>query len=364
MREKAILIGVKFPQDIFEVVEESMSELGRLTDTAGADVVDTIIQSRSAVDPKFFIGKGKLEEIREFYENEPIDLVIFNHELSPSQARNVETELKVRVITRAELIMDIFAVHAQTKTARMQVELAQLKYQMPRLRSQQADLAQVRGVIGTRGPGEKTIETDKRVLRERIHFISGKLKEIDKSRKEQRKRRSDLFKTAIVGYTNSGKSTLLNAIVKSSVKAEDQLFATLDTTTRKLWLGDGVQVLLTDTVGFIKDLPHDLIQSFKSTLEETMNADMLVQVIDIASVTVDDQMRVVRETLADLETEKTPMLFCFNKIDTVDTERLLEYRMKYPDAVYISAKQATNIDSLKERIKTEAIKRQSWTLKD
>lgn len=352
--EYALLVGVKFPEDHFEKIEESMMELKDLTRTAGAKVVDVVVQSRDKPDYKYFIGKGKLTEIDLAYigdQPEDVNLVIFNHELTPAQIRNVEKVLEVRVITRTELILDIFAIHARTKTSKLQVELAQIQYQLPRIVGKGIHMSRLEGRIGMRGPGEQQLEYDRRYLRKREHIIRQKLKNIEKSKSTQRKRRQSEFKVAIIGYTNSGKSTLLNRLVKAGVQTENKLFATLDTTTRKLWLGDDIKIVITDTVGFIRDIPHSLIESFRSTFEDTLNADLLLHVVDITSSSYQEKIDVVNETLLEMGGENIPSILCFNKIDAVEPQRKLDVRKQYPEAIYISAKENTFIEELKQTIK-------------
>ena len=282
MKENALLVGVLLPFDSSSGLNESLDELKELARTAGAFVTDTIIQRKKEIDPKYFIGKGKVSQIKSNYPEK--SLVIFNHELSPTQIRNLEKVLELKVITRTELILDIFALHARSNLSKLQVELAQLSYELPRVMGKGLLLSRLGGGIGTRGPGEQQLELDRRLIQRKIFVIKKKLESFDKGRKEQRKSRSDgKFKIAIIGYTNSGKSTLLRRLTKADVLIEDKLFATLDTTTRKLWLGiiDGkpAQAVITDTVGFIRDIPHGLIESFKSTLEDTTGADLLLHVI-------------------------------------------------------------------------------------
>lgn len=353
-RENALLVGVKFPQDDFTDIEESMIELKDLAKTAGAKVIDIVVQNREKPDYKYFIGKGKITEIDLAYigkGDEDVNLVIFNHELSPTQIRNVEQALEVRVITRTELILDIFAIHARTKTAKLQVELAQVQYQLPRITGQGVHMSRLEGRIGLRGPGEQKLEYDRRYLRERAHLIRQKLKQIEKAKATQRKQRMSEFKVAVIGYTNSGKSTLLNRLVKAGVLSENKLFATLDTTTRRLWLGDDVKIVITDTVGFIRDIPHSLIESFKSTFEDTLNADLLLHVVDITSESYQHKIKVVNETLLEMGGDKIPVLLCFNKIDAVDAARKLQVRMIYPQSMFISARENVNIEELKEAVK-------------
>lgn len=354
MNQRAVLIGLKLPGDSFQEMQYSIMELQRLAETAGATVIDRVIQSRSKIDAATFIGKGKLEEIIQFYSG--IDLFIFNHELTPAQVKNIETVLQTRVVTRTELILDIFAIHARSKISRLQVEIAQLKYQFPRLTGHGIDMSQIEGGIGMRGPGETKLETDRRYYRKRIHTLEKKLKSIQKAKACQRKQRRNEFKISIIGYTNSGKSTLMNQLVKAGILVEDRLFATLDTTTRKLWLGDNIKVLITDTIGFIRELPHNLVESFKSTLDEIRYSQLLLHIADIASPYFRDQLAVVKATVKELGAGNIPCLLCFNKIDAVDTELLVDIRLEYPEALYISGLKNQNLDILKERIKQEVLR--------
>jgi GTP-binding protein HflX len=355
-KEHVLLVGVKFQKDSLETVYESLEELKELAATAGAHVEDTVLQQRREPDSKTFIGKGKTEEIKQFSESrENISSIIFNHELTSSQIRNLEKELELKVITRTELILDIFALHARSQTAQMQVELAQLSYQLPRIIGKGISLSRQGGGIGTRGPGEKQLELDRRLIEKRIFLIRKKLAKIETERREQRKQRlENEFKIAIVGYTNSGKSTLLNRLTKADALVEDKLFATLDTTTRKLWLGDNEKqknVVLTDTVGFIQGIPHGLIESFRSTLEDTLKANLLIHVIDSSSPTFIKKKKVVEETLFEMGADSIPILLCFNKTDKVSEERLLKIQGEFPGAVFISASKNINLDKLKEDIK-------------
>lgn len=278
IKEKAILVGVKFPGDILDCVVQSLDELGELASTAGAIVSEKVIQQRRDIDTKYYIGKGKVDQIKNLYiSKKDINLIIFNHDLTAAQIRNLEKGLKIKVITRTELIFDIFVLHARTKTAKLQVELAQLNYQLPRITGKGILMSRLGGGIGTRGPGEKQVELDRRLIQRRLFLIKKRMNQIEHERSIQRKNRIKReFRIAIVGYTNSGKTSLLNRLTKTNIPAEDKLFATLDTTTRKLWLGyEGgfpVRAVITDTVGFIRDIPHGLIESFKSTLEETIQS--------------------------------------------------------------------------------------------
>ncbi len=359
MHEHALLIGVKLPDQDLESLNYSMEELRELCATAGAEVTDIIIQVRQLPDPRTYIGKGKLEEISLFYDKEERDLIIFNHELSPSQVRNVEEEMDCKVLTRSQVIMDIFAIHARTRVSRLQVELAQLRYNTSRLTRKWTHLSRTQGGIGTRGPGETQLESDRRALSNRIHLLQEKLKTVEKQKATQSKQRGKEFKVALVGYTNTGKSTLLNQLVKSEVYVQDQLFATLDTTTRKLWLGDSILVLVSDTVGFIRDLPPGLLETFHSTLEDVCHADLLVHLIDISAPDMKAKIQSVENTIRDIGAGDIPRLMCFNKCDLIDDKRLVETRMLYPEALFISAQSKTNLEALKEEIRLEFLKTRS-----
>ncbi len=355
MKENAVLLGVQLPFDSYERLSESLQELKELSKTAGAVVIDTLIQQRKDIDSKYYIGKGKVEEIKSFYSGKNVTLAVFNHELTPTQIRNLEKELNLKVITRTELILDIFALHARTKISKLQVELAQLSYELPRISGKGIWLSRLGGGIGTRGPGEQQLELDRRLIQRKIYLIRKKLKEAEKERQEQRKNRSsNEFKIAIVGYTNSGKSSLLKRLTKADVLIEDQLFATLDTTTRKIWLGyrdnKPVYAVITDTVGFIRDLPHGLIESFKSTLEDTLQADLLIHIIDISTHDFTEKKEVIKNTLTEIGASAIPVLNCFNKIDLLPEKKILEYRLLNPESIFISARDDINIDILKKKI--------------
>lgn len=362
-KEKAVLIAVRFPDRPLEDAELSLAELGELAETAGARVLDSLIQNRREPDTKYFIGKGKVEEIRSFYHDaDKPDVVIFNHELTPTQARNLETELGCKVITRTELILDIFALHARTKTAKLQVELAQLQYELPRITGKGTEMSRLGGGIGTRGPGEQQLELDRRLIQKKIHVIREKMKEIESENEVRRKNRGQReFKIGVIGYTNAGKSTLLNRLTRSEVLAEDKLFATLDTTTRRLWLGNGEDgkpqyAVLTDTVGFIRDIPHGLVESFRSTLADTVNSDLLLHVLDISSRDHEEKKNVVDSTLQEIGASGIPVLLCLNKIDRISEEELLEKRMLYPEAVFISAAEGLHLEPLKKMIREQYLK--------
>lgn len=352
-REKAILVGLCSPPETpRSLVEEYLNELVFLADTAGADVVDSFIQDKKMRDPAYGIGKGKLEELVLFVQEQEIDLVIFDDDLTPAQARNLEKTLECKVIDRTALILQIFAIRAQSAQAKMQVELAQLEYMLPRLSGQWTHLSKQKGGIGNKGTGETQIETDRRLVRNRISLLKKKLKEVSLQHDTQTQSRQTVPRVSLVGYTNAGKSTLMNALCpEAEAFAENRLFATLDTKTRRLELNINKLVLLSDTVGFIRKLPHTLVESFKSTLDEVLQADFLLHVIDISHPGFEDQMLVVRETLKDIGVEHDNIIEVFNKIDALEDPSLLrEISAKYPDAVFISAVRGLNISLLKEMI--------------
>jgi GTPase len=312
--ERAILIGIIYPgQDVREV-EDFLEELSFLTETAGAEPVKKFIQKQDVQNPRTFVGKGKIEEIAQFVKDNKIDIAIFDDELSPSQLRNIEKSLGCRILDRTNLILDIFARRARTSYARTQVELAQYQYLLPRLTGMWTHLERQRGGIGLRGPGETEIETDRRIIRDKISLLKIQLKKIDTQMAIQRKNRGKMVRVALVGYTNVGKSTIMNILSKSDVFAENKLFATLDTTVRKVVIGN-LPFLLSDTVGFIRKLPTDLVESFKSTLDEVRESDLLVHIVDISHPNFEEQIRVVIETLRELKSIDKPVVIVFNKID-------------------------------------------------
>lgn len=340
--EKAILVSVITPNITDEKAEEYLTELDFLARTAGAQVVKSFTQRMPQINSHTFIGSGKAEEIALFVEENEIELVIFDDDLSAKQANTLEALMKVKILDRTTLILDIFAERAQTAQAKTQVELAQMQYLLPRLRGLWTHLERQRGGIGMRGPGEKEIETDRRIVRDKIALLKEKLEKIDLQAQTQRKNRGELIRVALVGYTNVGKSTLLNALSKSEVLAENKLFATLDTTVRKVVL-QSMPFLLSDTVGFIRKLPTHLVESFKSTLDEVRESDLLIHVIDLSHPQMEDQMKVVTKTLMDIGAGDKPVLYVFNKLDA--------YRKRFFDAY------------LKEEEKDvlEAELRQHWT---
>ena len=346
-RENAIVVGLVTGRMERRQVEEYLDELVLLADTAGVAVRHTIIQERPRIDAALLIGKGKAEEIGARVEEEKIDTVIFDDDLSPVQIRNLEKFIPCKIIDRSGLILQIFALRAKTKEAMTQVELAQLQYLLPRLTRQWTHLSKQYGGVGTKGPGEQQIETDRRAIRTRISHLKEKLERINKEREVQRKGRENLPRVAMVGYTNAGKSTLLRLMSSADVLIEDRLFATLDTTVRLVSIGPGKKILLSDTVGFIRKLPSHLIASFRSTLVETAEADILLHVIDVSHPAFHEQIEVVNDTLSELEAEGKPTIFVFNKIDKVaDRSIAAGLAETYRPSVFISAQRGINISTL------------------
>ena len=351
-REDAIVIGVitgKRTQR--EQIEEYLQELVLLADTAGANVRHKISQERDRVDSATFIGSGKAKEIGDLVKEENINLVIFDDDLSPVQVRNLEKSISCKIIDRSGLILDIFAKRAKTKEAMTQVELAQLQYLLPRLTRQWTHLSKQYGGVGTKGPGEQQIETDRRAIRARISHLKEKLQHISNERAVQRKGRRELTRAAMVGYTNAGKSTLLKLLSGADVLIEDRLFATLDTTVRHISLAPAKDLLLSDTVGFIRKLPPYLIASFRSTLSEVTEADILLHVVDVSHPRFEEQIAVVNETLDELHAAGKPTIFVFNKIDRLnDRSTISELSKLYKPSVFISAERGINIQALKDQL--------------
>lgn len=356
--ERALLVGVGLSDMSKSEVEESLNELGRLADTAGAEEIDRVVQFRDRPDAAYFIGKGKAEEIATLYKASDASSVIFDADLSPAQTRNLEEMIDGKIIDRTRLILDIFALHARTKEAMLEVELAQLEYQLPRLTrmwthlSRQVSGAGVQaGGIGTRGPGEKQLDIDRRLIRVQMSRLRKALEKIKSSRQLERRNREDKLTIALVGYTNAGKSTLLNALANENLYTDDKLFATLSSTTRAVHLSNNYDVMLTDTVGFIKRLPHHLIASFRATLEEVIEARMLLHVVDVSQPNVHEQINAVEEVLRELDALDKPTLMAFNKMDALeDMLELPVLRQKYPDHVEISALSGEGLDALKDKL--------------
>ena len=341
VEETCIIVGVVTQKTSDETANEYLDELEFLALTAGAITVKRFLQKLPMQNPKTFVGTGKLEEIKEYIQREKIEMVIFDDELSPSQLRNIERELECKILDRNILILDIFASRARTSHAKTQVELAQLQYMLPRLTRMWTHLERQKGGIGLRGPGESQIESDRRVIQMRISLMKEKLQEIDKQMSIQRGNRGQLVRVALVGYTNVGKSTIMNLISKSDVFAENKLFATLDTTVRKVVI-ENLPFLLTDTVGFIRKLPHQLIESFKSTLDEVREADLLIHVLDISHANFEDQFNVVNETLAEIDNSEKPTIIVFNKIDA------FTYVEKEDDDLSPNSRENISLDELKK----------------
>ena len=375
IKETAVLIGLATHSQDIGRTSEYLDELAFLVDTAGGIPVKQFIQKLDRADSRTYVGSGKLNEIRAWMEANPADMAVFDDELSPSQIRNIEKVLQCRILDRNNLILDIFARRAVTSYARTQVELAQNEYLLPRLTRMWTHLEKQRGGIGLRGPGEQEIETDRRILRYRISLLKDKLEEIDKQMATQRKSRRDMVRVALVGYTNVGKSTIMNVLSKSEVFAENKLFATLDTTVRKVVI-ETQPFLLSDTVGFIRKLPHSLVESFKSTLDEVREADILIHVADISHHDFEEQINVVKQTLTDIKASDKPTIMVFNKIDayrfiekdpddlapptkenlTLDELEKTWMAHESLPSLFISATSKQNIDKLKETIYREVRK--------
>ncbi len=373
--ETAVLIGLSSKGQDLQQVSEYLDELSFLVETAGGIPVKRFIQQLEKPDPRTFVGSGKLAEIQNYINENKINIAVFDDELTPSQIRNIERELKCKILDRTHLILDIFAKRARTAHAKTQVELAQYQYLLPRLTRMWTHLTRQRGGMGMRGPGEKEIETDRRIIRDKISLLKEKLAEIDKQKVIQRKHRQSMVRVALVGYTNVGKSTIMNVLSKSDVFAENKLFATLDTTVRKVVI-DNLPFLLSDTVGFIRKLPHDLVESFKSTLDEVREADILIHVVDISHPAFEEQINIVRQTLAEINAIDKPLITLFNKIDAYtyvkkdedDLTPLTKQNISLQElqrtwmaqnntpCMFISAKNKTNIDNLKKYIYNEVYK--------
>ena len=348
IKEKFILVGVETGKDR---MEESLTELEELLETAGGETVGRVIQNLESINKATYVGKGKVDEIRELAEELGADGIVCDDELSPAQLSNLKDELDIKVLDRTLVILDIFAAHAQTSEGKLQVELAQLKYRSSRLTGLGKNLSRLGGGIGTRGPGESKLESDRRAIRERVSQLRSEIEKVESSRETLRKHRmSDGIPViAIVGYTNAGKSTFLNKITDAGILAEDKLFATLDPTTRNLKIPDGEEVLFTDTVGFISKLPHNLVDAFKSTLEEAKYADLILHVADASNPEVDEQMKVVYRTLEELKVTGKPVITFLNKQDKLEEERIIK-DIKADAVVKGSAKTGEGIDELLSKI--------------
>ncbi|GAB5518972.1 MAG: GTPase HflX [Rhodothermales bacterium] len=350
-KESAILVGVAIPGLTRWDIEDSLDELEQLADTAGAVATDRVFQNLPSVNPSTYIGKGKVEELKNLVDQRKTDLVIFDDDLSPMQIRNLERKLDCKILDRSALILDIFATRAKTAIAKNQVELAQLDYLRTRLTRQWTHLSRQKGGIGFKGPGETQIETDRRLIGKRMAVLKDKLDRIDRQKTTQRKSREDYTRVSLVGYTNAGKSTLMNTMADAGVFAEDRLFATLDATTRLVRIAPNKEVLLSDTVGFIRKLPHKLIESFKSTLDEVRESDVLLHVVDATHPRFEDHITVVRTTLQELGALDKPTLMVFNKVDALEERGLLDMLQgEYDDVAFVSALRGIGLDTLKERL--------------
>jgi GTP-binding protein HflX len=350
-KEKCIVIGLVTRDRNRWDVEDHLTELKSLALTAGTDVVSTLIQERITPDPAYFIGKGKAEEISIRVEVDQINFLLFDDELSPAQVRNLERLVDIKIIDRTALILDIFADHAKTSAAKTQVELAQLNYLLPRLTRQWQHLSRQVGGIGTKGPGETQLETDRRLVHNRISKLKERLKRIDQQGRTQRQNRKISFRASLVGYTNAGKSTIMNALSGSKVLVQDKLFATLDTTVRRIQLNQDHAILLGDTVGFIRKLPHHLIESFKTTLSEVVEADLLLHIVDLSNKNFEEHITVVNQILKDMAIARKPRLVVFNKVDLLERDGIIRHlQVKFPDAIFLSGKRKIGLNNLRNKI--------------
>ena len=360
--DRAVLVGAPDRELPKRLADEHLEELARLTDTAGCDVVGSVVQRISERHPRYYIGEGTAQEVAALVKETGADLVIFDEDLSPAQGRGLEELLGVRIMDRSELILDIFATRARSKEAKMQVELAQLEYLLPRLKRMWTHLSRERGGIGLRGPGETQIETDRRLIGQRISELKRKLRDVTTARAVQRQGRSDRFRASLVGYTNAGKSSLLRTLSGADLFVEDRLFATLDSATRTVPLGSGHEVLITDTVGFIRKLPHDLVASFRSTLEEAREADVLLHVVDASHSDWEEHFDVVKEVLDDLGLSGKDTILVFNKVDRIThaEEQALRQHIEVVEpspAVFVSALDAGTLDALRDVLRSRMLAR-------
>lgn len=358
-QERVLLVAVVDSKIKRWRVIQSLEELASLTKTAGGEVVESLMQMRRKFEPATLLGIGKARELASVSKQLQIDLLIFDTELSAAQIRNIEDIVNVRVIDRTTLILDIFSKHARTREAKLQVELAQLEYRLPRLVGMGREFSRLGGGIGTRGPGEKKLEVDRRRIKERISTLKKMLKKIEHSKEVQRKRRVDIPKIAVVGYTNAGKSSLVNALTRAKLVISEQLFSTLDSNTNVLFVPPKHKMLISDTVGFLKNLPHDLIASFHATLAEVLEADMLINIVDATAENLEEKIATVDSVLAEIEANKKPVILVFNKIDRLFEEEKERYERKFPKALFISAAKNTGLDLLKEHLRVHFFRKSS-----
>lgn len=358
-QERVLLVAVVDSKIKRWRVIQSLEELTSLTKTAGGEVVESLMQMRRKFEPATLLGIGKARELASVSKQLQIDLLIFDTELSSAQIRNIEDIVNVRVIDRTTLILDIFSKHARTREAKLQVELAQLEYRLPRLVGMGWEFSRLGGGIGTRGPGEKKLEVDRRRIKERISTLKKMLKKIEHSKEVQRKRRVDIPKIAVVGYTNAGKSSLVNALTRAKLVISEQLFSTLDSNTNVLFVPPKHKMLISDTVGFLKNLPHDLIASFHATLAEVLEADMLIHIVDATAEDLEEKIATVDSVLAEIEANKKSVILVFNKIDRLFKEEKERYERKFPEALFISAAKNTGLDLLKEHLRVHFFRKSS-----
>lgn len=350
-KERVLLVSLINDSSRRYKAEYRFEELEGLVRTAGGEVFEKILQVRNKKDPSYYIGKGKAQEIKEIVKRFKIDTVLFDTELTPAQQRNLEELIGVKIIDRNVLIMDIFALHAKTKEAKIQVELAQLKYRLPRLTGLGIELSRLGGGIGTRGPGEQKLEVERRRIRARIQHLERELKFIAKVREVQSKKRKNVFKITLVGYTNAGKTTLMNLLSKEHLKVDELYFSTIDATTRKFYIDRRYRVVLSDTVGFIEDLPPYLVASFHSTLKVAMDADLLLHIVDVSRPGVDERIRIVEKTLDDIGCGDKAKIIVFNKTDLVlEDTVLLRYKDRYQNSVLLSAKTGEGVENLRNKV--------------
>lgn len=351
-KERALLIGINHPIQTAFPAEDCLEELALLADTAGLEVIGQVIQNVKNIEASTYIGRGKIAEIAERIRADKVDIAVFDEDLTPAQNKNIEKLWKCKVIDRSALILEIFARRARTREARTQVELAQLEYMLPRLTRIWTHLErQAGGGVFTKGPGETQLETDRRLVGKRIALLKKELEKIQRHRQTQRAGRKNVFKVSLIGYTNAGKSTLMNALADADVHVENRLFATLDATTRKVYLNEDHSCLLTDTVGFIRKLPHQLVASFRSTLEEVREADLLIHLVDISTHRYQEQMETVKDVLRELGASEVPLLLAFNKVDLISDENFLtRLDMQYPKSIFLSARRNIGLQKLKNAV--------------